>query len=77
MKKNKKIKSIGTISGKDLIVNSENKLGKHLAIVQTGTGKHKNKKAYNRKQNKRTIRKEYNDYYPSPNGSFLFYSSSV
>lgn len=71
MKKNSKVNSVGVISGKDLIIKSSNKLGKHMPTVQSGTGKHKNKKAYDRKQNKRAIRKEYNDYSPFTNGSYL------
>lgn len=64
MKTNKKV---ATISGKELVLKSKNKLGKHLAIVQSGTGKHKNKKAYDRKQNKKSIRKELKDYKLSSN----------
>ena len=44
----KKIK-VGVFSGKDLLLNSPGKAGKHLDIVRTGTGPHKSKKDYNRK----------------------------
>ncbi len=67
--KKKTTQSLGTIKGNDLLINSKNKLGKHSDVVQTGTGKHKNKKAYDRKANKRAIRKEMNTY-PTSNGSY-------
>lgn len=39
-----------TISGVDLIINSSGKMGRHMDIVKSGCGVHKNKKAYTRKQ---------------------------
>lgn len=69
--KKKKISSSTEIKGKDLLINSRNKLGRHVPAVKTGTGKHKNKKAYDRKHNKRAIRKEYNSYSPYRNGSLI------
>ena len=38
------------IKGADLVVNSANKMGRHMGIVKSGAGAHKNKKAYTRKQ---------------------------
>lgn len=54
MSKNKKSKKITVqkISGKELLMNSEGKLGKHMEQVRTGTGAHKSKKHYNRKGKK-------------------------
>ena len=37
------------IKGKDLIINSSGKLGRHLDVVKTGTGPHKSKKDYKRR----------------------------
>jgi len=77
MKNKKKAnQSLGVIKGADLLIKSKNKLGKHSDLVQTGTGKHKNKKAYDRKANKRAIRKEMNTY-PTSNGSYVFCFSMV
>jgi len=49
-KEKKKKIHIGVFSGKDLLKNSPGKAGKHMDIVRTGTGRHKSKKDYNRKQ---------------------------
>ena len=38
-----------TIYGKDLFINSAGKLNRSMGIVKSGTGVHKNKKAYDRK----------------------------
>lgn len=70
MKKKHSQKTVKIISGKDLLINSGNKLGKHMPEVRTGTGQHKNKKAYDRKQNKKVILKGYKDGYPSKNDFF-------
>lgn len=45
------------ISGVDILINSKNKLGKHLDLVKTGTGAHKNQKKYNRKGKKNQLDK--------------------
>lgn len=50
MKKRKKnSECIGVIDGKQLVQNASGKLGQHDPLVQAGTGKHKNKKKYDRK----------------------------
>lgn len=48
-KGNKKIK-VGVFSGKDLLKNSPGKLGKHMDVVRMGTGRHRSKKDFSRKQ---------------------------
>ncbi|AOT72626.1 hypothetical protein [Geosporobacter ferrireducens] len=66
MKKvNKKPKRIvlGTIKAVDLLKNSSNKLGTHVATVRTGTGAHQNKKTYTRKNEKSVIEKAFKDHF--------------
>ncbi|KFZ25977.1 MAG: hypothetical protein KQ78_01933 [Candidatus Izimaplasma bacterium HR2] len=48
-KSNKKIK-VGVFSREDLLKNSPGKAGKHMDVVRMGTGRHKSKKDYTRKQ---------------------------
>ena len=72
MKKIKQKNTVITISGKELFKNSSGKLGKHMPLVQTGTGKHKDKKAYNRKHNNRVIREEFDKNYSKTNDFILF-----
>ncbi len=40
------------INKTELLLNSKNKLGKHIDYVRTGTGSHKDKKKYDRKDKK-------------------------
>ncbi len=65
MKKNKN-KQQQVISGKDLVIHSANKYGRHMDTVKSGTGKHKNVKTYKRKGKKvqklkNSFRKGYSD----------------
>lgn len=62
-KKNKKSAKIvlGTVKAVDLLKNSSDKLGTHVAAVRTGTGVHQNKKAYKRQNNKSVIEKIIKD----------------
>ena len=53
-KKTKKTPHTGshqTIKGVDLLINSSNKMGRHLGNVKSGTGSHKSAKDYCRKKN--------------------------
>lgn len=73
MKKKKKVTAVGVISGKDLVLNSANKLGKHDPLVRTGTGTHQDKKKYNRKGKKnQQLKKSLKHYGPSTADSFYF-----
>jgi len=74
MKKRKieKNNSVGIISGKSIMINSADKLGKHQSEVRTGTGTHKSKKQYDRKgKRNQQLRKSYKDYGPST-ADFVF-----
>lgn len=46
------------IDGKKLFVDSSDKMGRHVGIVKSGCGAHKNKKAYTRKK-KHANKEEY------------------
>jgi len=66
MSKNKtkshKKMDVGVIVGKDIILNSAEKLGKHNSEVRTGTGTHKNHKKYDRKSKKsQQLRQSFKD----------------
>ena len=66
MKKvNKKPKKVilGTIKTVDLLKNSSDKLGPHVATVRSGTGVHQSKKAYTRKNEKSVIEKTLKDHF--------------
>lgn len=59
MKKNK----VKIIRAEDLIRNSSDKLGRHMAEVRTGTGVHKSKKQYDRKsKSSQRLKKELKSY---------------
>ena len=48
-RKRKKKECIGLIDGKALVQKASGKLGQHDPEVRAGTGKHKNKRKYDRK----------------------------
>ncbi len=56
-------KEIIVIKKTELLLNSKNKLGKHNEFVRAGTGSHKNKKKYNRKdKSTQRIKKDLKGY---------------
>ena len=57
--------TVSIIKAVDLIQNSANKQGRHLDQVKSGTGVHKSKKTYDRKNNKKAIQKEMKNHIPS------------
>ncbi len=63
-KKKMKAKSAtGIIEGKSLIIHSAGKRSKHENEVRTGTGSHKSKKKYDRKnKNNQQLRKTFKEY---------------
>lgn len=61
-RRNVKKEVVGTIHYLDLVINSANKLGRHMDIVKTGTGVQVSKKNYNRKNEKTATRKIIKDY---------------
>ena len=58
-KKNKKKITIGVFSRQDLRKNSAGKAGKHVDIVRSGTGRHKSKRDYTRKDKHKKSTRDY------------------
>ena len=62
-KKRKKNECIGVIDGKALVQNASGKLGQHDPLVRAGTGKHKNKRKYDRKgKNNQRVKHSLKEY---------------
>ncbi len=70
MKKKKEV--IGTISGKALLMNRSGKLNRNDGIVKSGTGYHKNPKAYSRKGKKnQQLKSQLKRYEDKPADFFI------
>ena len=54
---NKKI-VVAKIKYKDLLMHSSGKMGRHMDIVKTGVGEHKDKRKYDRKRDQQMIRQD-------------------
>lgn len=50
------------IKGVDIIVNSSDKMGRHMGVVKSGCGVHKSVKDYDRKKDKKNLKKTIDKY---------------